>query len=86
MTEETKITFCPNCSQPAVRQGDEVVCEKCDAVFKITRKEAKVKELGRIESIEQRLSKVEALLPTDPEPEPEPAPEDDDDEESEDIL
>lgn len=61
MTEEKpKATSCPNCQKPAMRSGNEITCENCDATFVITKKqEAKVKEFGQIEDHEQRIQKLE---------------------------
>lgn len=80
MSEEngkSKITFCPNCQQPAIRSGNDVTCEKCDAVFVITQKQGpKVKKLGPLEEINQRLQRLETLLPgenLEPEAENDPA-------------
>ena len=61
MTEEKpKVTFCPNCQQPATRSGNEITCEKCDATFEIKRKEATVKKLGPYNELEQRVARLEA--------------------------
>lgn len=77
---KTKTAFCPSCQQPAIRQGNEVICETCDATFTITKKEgAKVKRIGRIEQIERDVAEIRAQV-FDQEPEPEPAPDSDDDE------
>jgi len=81
MADDTKITFCPNCQQPAVRSGNEITCEKCDATFTITKKDgAKVKETGRIEKIEFDIAELRAQIFPDtadePEPESEPKPAD----------
>lgn len=74
---ETKIS-CPNCSGIAIKDGDVVVCESCDATFKVTKVGgARLKEIGRLDSIEERLDRVESLLPgEEPDPanlEPDPA-------------
>ena len=71
MTEETKKLTCPNCLGPAIKEGNKIVCEKCDATFTVTKTgSAKVVELGRLDSIEDRLDRVESRLPGD---EPDPA-------------
>lgn len=74
---ETKEAFCPNCQKPAIRSGNEIACERCDAIFVITKKEgAKVKQLGPIEDHEKRISWLESIIPEpEPEPKPEPKPE-----------
>lgn len=52
--------ICPNCGGSAEKEGNEITCEKCDATFKITAKERKqVKTVGRLESIEQRVGRLE---------------------------
>ena len=74
---ETKIS-CPNCSSIAIKDGDVVVCESCDATFKVTKVGgAKLKEMGRLDVIDKRLDRIESLLPGgEPDPahlEPDPA-------------
>ncbi len=67
--EKPKVTFCPNCSMPAIRVGNEVTCETCDATFTITQKDgAKVKQIGRIAQIEKDVAELKARLPGDDEP------------------
>jgi len=80
--EKQQARFCPNCLGPAIRTGNEVACEACDAIFVITKKNgAKVKKLGPIQDHEDRLKKIEAKIFIDePEPEPEPQGGEDDDE------
>jgi len=85
-----EIVFCPNCRRPATRIGNEITCEKCDATFTITRKEAKIKTIGSIQDHEDRISKIEATIfpPENPPPEPEPESEhgSEDTEQTNDIL
>ena len=74
---ETKIS-CPNCSGIAIKDGDVVVCEACDATFKVTKVGgAKLLEIGRLDGIDKRLDRIESLLPgEEPDPanlEPDPA-------------
>ncbi len=85
--EKKEATFCPNCSQPAIRNGNEITCEKCDATFTITKKQgATVKSQGRLDKIDQRLDALENVLDPEPpaepddEPDDDPVPENDDDE------
>lgn len=62
--EKPKATQCPSCQQPAIRSGNEVTCEKCDATFIVTRKQgAKLKQVGAIEDLQQRVESIEARLP-----------------------
>jgi len=77
MAKDKKQAFCPNCNRPVIREGNEIVCESCDAVFKITKTDgARVKKTGTLEDIQNRLAKVESeIFPSDPEPEPGPEPE-----------
>lgn len=76
MSEPKKIS-CPNCSGIAVMEGNVITCESCDATFKFTKTGgSKVKEIGRLDSIEKRLDRLDGLLPgeepnpTDLEPNP----------------
>lgn len=72
MTEETKQINCPNCLEPAIKEGNKIICEACDATFTITRTGgAKVKEIGKLNDHEERISHLESLL-SGQEPEPEP--------------
>ena len=74
--QNQKLAHCPNCNQPALRQGNEIICELCDAVFKITKTDgARVKKTGAIEEIHSRLDKVEKELFKTESDEPEPEPE-----------
>ncbi|MBA7518485.1 hypothetical protein ES705_10555 [subsurface metagenome] len=76
--ENPETTFCPNCRQPAVRTGNEIACENCDAVFVITKKEGpKIKQLGPLKDLTKRVELLEAAQPTQP---VDPGPEDDQDE------
>lgn len=76
-----KPAFCPNCSKPALKTGNEIVCENCDAVFTITKTGAKVKSIGPIEDHEDRIAALEQktgiIQEPAPAPEPTPAPEQD---------
>lgn len=61
--EKPKGTLCPNCQQPAVKVGNEITCENCDAIFEITRKQGpKLKQLGPIEDLRDRVENLEALV------------------------
>lgn len=82
MTEKPKQTNCPNCLEPAIKEGNKIICETCDATFTFTRTGgAKVKEIGRLDNLEKRMDRVENLLPGQ-EPEPEPGPKDEPEESS----
>jgi len=71
MAEEPKKANCPNCLGPAIKEGNKIICEICDATFTFTKTGGtKVKDLGRLNSIEERLDRVESLLPGQ---EPDPA-------------
>ena len=76
MSNEKKVISCPNCGHPAVKEGNKIVCEKCDATFTLTRTgAAKVADVGRIQTIEDRLDKIESVLPgQEPEPPQEQQP------------
>jgi len=68
---KSEIVFCPNCQQPALREGNEITCEKCDAIYRITKTDgAKVKSQGRLDFLEERIEKIEAALPGESIPEP----------------
>jgi len=70
MSDEKKIIDCPNCGGKAVKDGNKIICDSCDATFTITRTgAAKVADVGRFQTIEDRLDKIESVLPGQ-EPEP----------------
>lgn len=73
MSEKTKICFCPNCQSPAIRDGNEIICEECDATYKVEKVDgAKVKSTGRLQQIEERIEKLEkSILEDEDQPEPE---------------
>lgn len=75
--EDSKIGYCPSCNQPAIKRGNEIICENCDASFQITRKGAKVKELGPFDDLKERVTKIEQCVFKEDEPEP---PQEDEDE------
>jgi len=66
-TEQTKAAaYCPNCQRPAIKEGNEIFCEACDATFAISRTAgARVKKMGELEEIRGRLERIEASLPGD---------------------
>lgn len=96
--EKPKGVSCPNCQGPAIRTGNEIACEACDAIFVITKMNgAKVRKLGPIQDHEDRLKKIEAKIFIDePELDPqeqqggeddnEPEPENDSEDQEGDIL
>lgn len=91
MVEELKKVNCPNCLRPAIKEGNKIICETCDATFAFTRTGgAKVVEVGRLDSIEERIDRIEDLLPgQEPDPaklEPDPASLDPDPNEEQSIL
>lgn len=60
MAEGKKIQ-CPNCGAEAKLVGNEITCLNCDAIYKITKTgEAKVKQLGPLEELGQRVAALEA--------------------------
>jgi len=74
--------YCPNCNSEAERSGNKITCVACDATFEIKKTgAAHVVKLGQVESLEGRVSAIEALL--NPKPEGE---EPEETEEEEDIL
>ena len=71
MSEELKKkVVCPNCGAMAIKEGSEIVCETCDATYSFKKTGGvKVVDIGRLDSIEERLNRVESLLPgQDPNP------------------
>lgn len=80
--EKPKAVTCPNCQGPAIRAGNEITCEACDATYTITKKDgAKVRKLGPIQDHEERLKKIEAsIFAEKPETPEQQGGEDDDDE------
>jgi len=75
-------TVCPNCQGEAIKEGNKVICEKCDATFTITRTGgARLKEIGRMDDIEQRLDRLDELFPVE-EPQQDDKPEDEPEEQS----
>lgn len=74
---ETSV-YCPSCGSLAYREGKNIVCEKCDATFEFKKTgAAQVRDIGRLQSLEERMDHVESLLPgQEPDPaanEPNPA-------------
>ena len=64
MAEESKKTSCPSCLGQAIKEGNKIICETCDATFTFTKTGgAKVKEIGRLNSLEERMDRFESLLP-----------------------
>jgi len=60
---ETTATICPNCQKPALRSGDEITCENCDATFTITKKqEGRVKDFGKIQDHDKRIERIEGII------------------------
>jgi len=88
MEQENDKKVCPNCQLPALWDGTKLVCEPCDVTFVLKPGGgARVAQVGRVESLENRMDQVEkaigAVEPAEPEPvvegqEPEPAVEDQD--------
>lgn len=70
---------CPNCLGPAIKVGNEITCEKCDASFRITKQQNKLKDIRisrRLDLLEEKVFGSEELPPeAPPEPPPEAPPE-----------
>jgi len=65
VTEENKnqeLAYCPNCSGPAIRNGKLIVCQTCNASFRFTQEGPKVDELGPLDQLKGRVSKIEERL------------------------
>lgn len=77
--QEAKASFCPSCQGLAMKTGNEIACESCDAVFIITKKDgARVKEMGPIADHEERITALEGKAPKAEEQEPEQVKDDED--------
>ena len=82
MPEEPKKINCPNCLGPAIKEGNKIICEVCDATFTFSKTGgAKVKEIGMLNELKKRIDRLESLLPGQ-EPEPEPKQNDEPEESS----
>lgn len=72
---------CPNCKGDAIKDGNKIICEHCDSTFEIKKTGgAKVVDVGRLDTLEQRVDHhgelLARLLPKEPDPaenEPDPA-------------
>ena len=81
-----KVVNCPNCQGPAIWSGNEITCAQCDAIFTITKKNgAKVKKLGPIQDLDERVKKIEAKIFIE-EPEVQQVDEDDEPEPDQEIV
>lgn len=64
MSEETKKIVCPNCLGEAIKEGNKIICETCDATFTFTKTgAAKVENVGRLDSLEKRVDRIETFIP-----------------------
>ncbi len=63
---------CPNCKGIAIKDGNKIICENCDSSFEIKRTGgAKVVDVGRLDTLEQRVDHHGELLSRlSPEPDP----------------
>lgn len=59
---EQEVIYCPNCMKPAIKIGNEITCDHCDATFRVTKiKENELKEIR----ISDRLTALEkAVFPS----------------------
>lgn len=82
-------TNCPYCQSPAVFDEDKqiIICEKCDAEYKVTKEGgAKVKKIGVLDDLQNRVSALEAAAgrsmaaDTEPDTHPDDIDENDEDE------
>ena len=61
--QKTPDAYCPNCQKPAVREGNDIICTRCDATFKVTKTgAARVVKIGRLEDLERRQDDTESRL------------------------
>lgn len=78
--------ICPNCLEKAVKVGNEVTCDKCDASFRITKQQNKLRDIRisrRLDLLEEKVfgsDEPEPETPPEPEPKPEDTHEDEEDE------
>jgi hypothetical protein len=84
---------CPSCGGPAIKEGNIITCENCDAEFTFTKTgEAKIKDIGRLKTLEERVDHHEDLLQgliSEPDPaklEPDPAKKEPDPNDEDSIL
>jgi len=79
---------CPNCLGAATKTGNEITCEKCDASFRITKQQNKLKDIRisrRLDLLEDKVFGSEEPAPeAPPETPPEPAPTEENEDEDED--
>jgi len=67
--ENPTAIHCPSCLAPAIRTGNEITCEACDAVFVFSKKQGPtLKEQGPIEDHERRIQALEGQMPGAEEP------------------
>lgn len=80
--DESKKVFCPNCLGEAIKEGNKIICQVCDATFTFTKTgAAKVEKIGRLDSLEKRVDRIETFIPGQ-----EPDSSDNDDPEEHSIL
>ncbi len=63
MTEETtskEPAYCPNCNAEAKKTGKKIECPTCDAIFTFTKQGPRVKEIGPIKALADRVTALEA--------------------------
>jgi Zn finger protein HypA/HybF involved in hydrogenase expression len=59
-----KQIICKSCQVPCIADGNEITCTKCGTTFVKQGDTVKVKTIGRIDSIEQRISNLEKITQT----------------------
>ena len=77
---------CPSCGGEALIAGDEITCETCDAVYTITEKGARVKEVGAIDQIRKDIDGLKQQIAQPAAGDPPADPQIDDDEENDGFL
>ena len=70
--DEQQPAFCPNCNKPAIRRGMVIDCENCNATFRFTPEGPKVKSIGKIDELEERVTALEEVIKPQPLPPAEP--------------
>lgn len=72
MATDTNKKFCPNCGAEAHAEGNKIFCDKCDAIYKVSKAGgAQAEKIGPLSDLQNRVAKLEQSQGTRTEPEPE---------------
>jgi len=75
--EKAELGYCPNCGKPAIKEGNKITCEECDAVFRVTQDGARLEKTGVIKDHERRIAQLEGRLKPETQSESDESEEDD---------